>query len=80
MNERKAWEPTDAELLELWDRADDVEELKHGSKLENDVSGRPGRPDNRVPATNTVAQRQSADLVGDNRGRGGRRPRLNSGT
>lgn len=73
MNERRPWEPTDAELLEMWDSADDVEELKHGSKLENNVSGCTGRAHCRVPAVNSVVANGHADLVGHDRGRGGRR-------
>jgi len=71
MQNSEAWQPTDTQILELWNSADKQEREKHGSELENHNSGRPGNPHRHRAGNHAMAANRGPDSLGHDRGDGG---------
>jgi hypothetical protein len=79
MQNSEAWQPTDTQILELWDTAEKQEREKHGTELENNNGGSPSNPHRNRPNGSTMAANRDTDSMGNNRGNSGNGYRTASG-
>lgn len=88
MRDTGAWQPTDTQILELWNTAEQNERGPHGTELENNNGGRPGHPHCNRASSHPVAADGDPDRLGHDRRNhgdghrpaGGGRPQRTIGT
>lgn len=75
MDDGNEWNPTDTQILELWDTAEQQEREKNGSKLENNNGGCASHSNRNRPSDSAMAANRRTDCMGHTRGDSGYRNR-----